>query len=186
MELTEPIVVINKHLKDAFGIDTITSSPLFRIVWSEDQFEKRLGTYDDFSPGGIFLRTVTEVREAPKYRQWIKEKYVLERLVVVPEVNSDDLPESKVSYEPLWVFEDKNGNYLPPKYEAAKFAIDCVYAAIGKSSMAKYVDEEAINDPERKGAIAKIQHELFGDETDVTDALARKEGVVVPSNYKES
>ena len=92
MELTEPVDSINKQLVDHFGTDTITGLAMWRVVFSEDQFEKRLGTYDDFTPSGIYLRTVTEVREVPKYRQWIKRKYVLENLVLIPDINKKELP----------------------------------------------------------------------------------------------
>src|SRR5689334_9373374 len=98
MELVEKIEVLNSRLVDHFGIDTVTGDAIWRIVFSEDQFEKRLGTYDDITKGGIYLRTVTEVREVPKYRQWIHKKYILERLVLVPETNLPELPCLKQSY----------------------------------------------------------------------------------------
>ncbi len=65
---------INNQLKDLFGIDTVTGLQIFRIVYSEDQLEKRYGTYDDYTKGGLYIRTVTEVREVPKYRQWIQKR----------------------------------------------------------------------------------------------------------------
>lgn len=187
MLLTEPIESINKQLKEHFGVDTLTGQVIWRIVFSEDQYEMRLGTYDDFSDGGIYLRTVTEVRKAPKYKQWIVEKYVLERLVVVPFMNQKELPDTKVSYEPLHVFEDKNGNYLPPKFEAAKFIIDLVYSTqYSNHNMNRYKDpinstEDAIE--AQKVRVSKLKEEIFGDETDISDALSRQEGIVVPSNY---
>src|SRR5262245_59732691 len=109
--------VINQLLIDNYGIDVVNGLPSWRVVWSEDQFGKRLGTYDDFTDGGIYLRTVTEVREVTKYRQWVTQKHVLERLVIVPDFNKDELPSVKISYELLFQFWDKNGNYLPPKWE---------------------------------------------------------------------
>jgi hypothetical protein len=168
MELTETIESINQQLIDEFGIDTVTGDPIWRVVWSEDQFEHRLGTYDDITPAGLYLRTVTEVRWVPKYRQWIQKKYVLERLVVVPESNMPELPSTKLSYEPLWVFEDVNGGYLPPKWEAAKFIIDTVYAAQYKNhNLARYNDPENSQEASlelKKQRIDKIQEELYGDE----------------------
>lgn len=189
MLLTEPVESINKQLCDQFGIDTLTGQVIWRVVWSEDQYEMRLGTYDDFSDGGIFLRTITEVRKAPKYRQWIKEKYVLERLVVVPFINEHELPDSKVSYEPLWVFEDKKGNYLPPKFEAAKFIIDTIYATqYADHTLNRYKDpiqshEDAVD--AQNDRVKRIAEELYGDETNVSDALTRREGIIVPSNYNQ-
>lgn len=174
MELTESIDSINAQLIDLFGIDTVTGQPIYRVSWSEDQLEKRL---TKFTKEGFELLHA-EVRELPKYRQWIKEKWVLERLTIIPEINANDLPTQKTSYEPLWVFEDGNGNPLPPVMWACKFCIDTVHAAMGRSSLAKYVDEEAKNPIEhREERINKLQNELFGNETSTGDALAQGYGV---------
>jgi len=190
MELTETIESINRQLVDLYGIDTITGQPIWRVVWSEDQFEHRLGTYDDFTPAGLYLRTVTEVRYVPKYSQWISEKYVLERLVVVPETNAGDLPATKLSYEPMYPFQGNRGEYLPPRLDAAKFVIDAVLAAMGKSTLVKYKDPASGLSTEeqmevKSKEINTLQKELFGNETDTGDALAHREAIVVPGNYKK-
>ncbi|MEM3038628.1 MAG: hypothetical protein QXE45_04455 [Thermoplasmata archaeon] len=177
MELTETIESLNRQLADLYGVDIVTGLPIWRIVWSEDQLEKRLGTYHDFTPSGLYIRTVTEVREVPKYRQWIRQKYVLERLSIIPEMQQNELPTSKISYEPIWVFQDKNGNYLPPKLSVAKFVIDCVYAALGKTSLAKYKDNPI---EETEKSIQEIYEYLYGNETDITDKLRWKEAVFIP------
>lgn len=172
MELTEKIESINQSLIDLFGIDTLSGSPIWRVVWSEDQLEKRLMEYTD---SGLQLIT-PEVREVPKYRQWIKERYVLERLVLIPSVNEKELPSSKISYEPMFVFENNKGDYLPPKLLVAKIVVDTVYAAMGKSNLAKYKDPDTSIESWNE-RIAKTQEELFGNETDITDALAYGEGI---------
>lgn len=178
MELTETILSLNKQLREHYGIDSITSLPIWRIVFSEEQFEKRLMQHSD---GGVLL-LIPEVRLVKKYSQWINEKYVLERLVLVPEISQDELPTQKLSYEPIWVFQDSKGNYLPPKFEASKFVIDAVYAALGKESLAKYKDPE-IEEGAHEKKIDNIQEELYGEESDVTDALRCGEAIVVPPNY---
>lgn len=180
MELLESILILNTRLKDHYGAAD-DGSPMWRIVWSENQFEKRVMEYSD---KGIKL-LISEVREVPKYRQWIQEKYVLERLVAVPDANSLELT-TKTSYEPIFVFEDKNFGYLPPKWEVTQFVIDCVYSAMGKSNLAKYKpSEKEQNDAVgQELRVKELEAQLFGNETDVTDALAHKQGIVVPSNYK--
>lgn len=181
MELAESIESINRQLIDQFGIDTITGLPIFRVVWSEDQVEKRL---TDRTESGLLLLAPT-VMVLPKYKQWIKERYILERLVVVPEINRAELPESKLSYEPLWVFRDKNDSYIPPAFWACKFVIDTLYAAIGKSSLAKYVDEEAKNPEEqREKRIQQLELELFGDESGLLGRTITGEASVVPQTYE--
>jgi len=182
MELSEPIALINQQLIDLFSIDIITGQAIWRVVWSEDQLEKRLVETSD---SGLFLLS-PQVRVVPKYRQWIKEKYVLERLVLIPEINKDELPTQKISYEPIFVFMDKDNNYLPPKIEVCKLVIDTVYAAQGKTSLAKYKDPDTTPEAYR-ARIDKTYNELFGEETNVSDALAYGEGITVPHNYvKES
>jgi hypothetical protein len=190
METSESLESLNRQLVDLYGIDTITGQPMWRIVWSEDQFEHRYGTYDDYTPAGIYLRTVTETRYVPKYSQWISNKYVLERLVVIPECNAGDLPATKLSYEPIYPFQTNSGHYLPPRLDASQFVIETVLSAQGKSSLAKYKDpvnglsgEDYMEMKNKELDI--LQEELFGNESDVGDAMAHGEAIIVPRNYKK-
>ncbi len=181
MELSESVESINRQLRDQFGISTESSEPIFRIVFSDHQKEKRL--VDTTDKGIVLLQP--EVREVPKY-QWIRARFVLEQLVLVPDPNIKELPTSHVSYEPLWIFETQKGVYLPPRFDAAKLIIDTMYAALGKSGLKKYVDpKEGQTLDERKEEVEVIVKELFGNETETGDALAYGEGVSVPSNYEK-
>lgn len=186
MELTEPIESINRQLVDLFGVDTVTGQAMWRVVFSEEQFEKRFGTYDDYTPAGIYLRTVTEVREVPKYSQWVQRKYVLERLTVIPEVNKDDLPTSKISYEPMYVFENKKGEALPPRVDVCKVVIDTVYAAMGKKSMAKYVDDYSQYTQEEQDKKIKELEEYLFDPSQTADNIVVGQGIVVPHSYGDT
>jgi hypothetical protein len=108
---------------------------------------------------------------------------VLERLVIVPDENQPELLVKK-SYEPVWTYCDAQRNPLPPVWPATKLVIDTLYAALGKTSLAKYVDSERNTTEEgRQQRVTELQAELFGDETDTGDALRYKEGIVVPPNY---
>ena len=214
MRESESIVkVINSQLKDLYGSDIVTGLPIFRVVWSEDQVEKRHGTFVDYVPNTeIYLRTVTEVREVPKYKQWIHGRHILERLVVVPEVNRAELPASKISYEPLWVFRKGDDNeteegYLPPALDKCQFIIDSVLSAqivykmmITGSESKDRMPLERYKDPDSspeahientKSRINSLMEELYGDESNLMgQTLSRNQGggsaVVVPSNYKEN
>lgn len=169
----ERLEELNKRLIEHYST-AWNGMPIFRIVWSEDQMEKRLmGTTD----AGIELLH-PEVREVPKYRQYIHNKYLLERLVVVPVASIKELAGEQISYEPLWVYTDANDNALPPKWEVTKFVIDTVLAAqSGDGSLgAKYADKNESAEM-KEARIAKIHEELFGNETEVGDALAHGEGV---------
>lgn len=179
MELTETIESLNRQLIDLFGLDTVTGRAIWRIVWSDDQTEKRRVHFLN----GIAL-PFPEVVSQKKY-PYIKERYILEQLTIVPEINRYDLPADKLSYEALFTFEDDKRNYLPPTIGAAKFVIDTVYAALGKKSMAKYKENlENFTTEGREQELQKLQNELFGNETAVGDALNIGTGVVVPNSYE--
>jgi hypothetical protein len=117
---------------------------------------------------------------------YLKDMYVLERLVVVPDFQQAELGGIKLSYEPLWAYCDENRSPLFPIWDATKFIVDCLYAALGKKSLAKYVeDEKETTEEGREARVNAIQRELFGNETETTDALAYKEAIVVPANYNK-
>lgn len=177
----ESIETLNHRLIEHFGIDTSTGRAIFRIVWANDETEKRrVPTLDS----GIEL-LYPEVREVKKY-PYLKDLYVLERLVFIPEVNQEELPTEKMSYEPVWAYCDANRMPVPPIWDATKFVIDCLYAALGKKSLRKYVeDEKDVTIEGRQQKIQELQNELFGNETDTGDALAYGEGVVVPTTYEK-
>jgi|ERR1035437_1380703 hypothetical protein len=176
MELREEISDINKKLLEEFGSELSCGNlPRFRVVFSEDEYEKR---WTDFNDDGFELLK-PEVRELPKYKQWIRAKYILERLV--PVVGETDLV-TRISYEPAWVFEDKNKNYLPPFFEGCKYVIESMNQAMGrKDTFTKYKDKN-VSEEERLIKLKKVEDQLFGNETDLTDNLHYGSGIVVPES----
>lgn len=185
--MAEKIETINEFLKENFGIDTEDSLPIFRIVWSEDQYEKRLTEYTD---SGIKL-LYPEIRLLPKYKQFIQNSYILERRVLVPEQNITELAGLKKSYEPLWVFRADNGDPIPPTIAGCKMIIDTVYAAIGKKNLSKYKDPfEGLTPQEsyelNKQRLNTIYNELFGDESSLGGETHNASGsaIIMPGNYK--
>jgi len=178
----ESIETLNQRLRDVYGLDSDTGRPIFRIVWANDETEKIL---TDEIEGGIKL-LYPQLREVKKY-PYMRDMYVLERLVVVPDVNKKELLGKKLSYEPLWPYADKNNQPLPPIWEATKFVIDAVHAALGKKSLRKYVEDEKDTSPEgREQRISQLEADIFGNESQIGDALRYKEGIVVPTSYKGS
>jgi hypothetical protein len=182
----ENLEQINQRLIDHFGLFE-DGQPNWRIVWSDDQREMRYGTYPKYSEHGIYLGEYTGVLEVPKYSQWITHKWVLERIFPVPAMNSKELI-TKLSYEPVWVFEDGKGQSLPYKWEVAKLVIDSIYeegarvAGVKQYHDPDQIPEEAIENEKKR--LEALQSELFGNETEVGDALAHHQGVTVPSNYE--
>ncbi len=174
MELRETIESINEKLVNDYGYELI-DKPKFRVVFSDDQYEKRWTEYTDEG----FQLLHPEVRLLPKYKQWIKGKFILERLI--PVNGETDLTE-KTSYEPAWVFQDKDGNYLPPFFDGCKLIIDSLLQAAGHAgTFTKYKDKN-VTPEERLEEVKKVENQLFGDESDVADHLHYGTGIVVPGN----
>jgi hypothetical protein len=183
MNLVESLEYINYKLGREFG-KFDDGRQFFRVVFTEDQYEMQHGNFIDRTSSGIFIREVTETRQVKKY-PWIKEKYILEGLRVIPVENMNDLPGTKLSYEPVWVFEDKNQKYLPPKMDVCRIVIDQIRRnqeggqEIKKHPMAGLNTKEQIQ--AEKERIDKLAFEMFGqDETDIGDALMTKQAIIVP------
>jgi len=181
----ESISELNRQLRELFGVDTVTGKEMFKISFSDDEYEKRFGTYCDYTREGIYLRTVTEVREVPKYKQWVQHKHIIERLTIVPDINAEDLPTLKLTYECIFVFENFKGEPLPPRLDVAKIAIDSLLAAQGKTNLAKYKDDYSQYTPEAQNQRINEIMEYLYDPSDYADAAVAGEGVAVPSNYEK-
>jgi hypothetical protein len=180
--LIENLDILNRKLADVYG--KTEDKPNYRIVWSDDQLEKRVT--DRTNEGFLLLHP--EVREMPKYKQWIHDKYVLETLVIVPK--QTDLIEP-LSYEPLWVFQSSMGVALAPNWLACKKIIETVNENIrGAGNYRKYKDpEEGLTEAQlrekREAELNELTEALFPNENDTTDALHYKEGISVPPNYRK-
>jgi hypothetical protein len=126
-----------------------------------------------------------EVRRVPKYWLDLNNKYILEALKAIPEYVETDLV-AKLSYEPMWTFEDKHGNPLYPRWEAIRFVLETVKANM-EHKKGPYKDPDIGENPVetaliRKERLDEIQMDLFSDETSITDALKLGTGIVVPGN----
>lgn len=171
--LPTDIIKLNDQLREHFGIDTISSDPIWRVSWCNDQREMRM---TDRTPEGLHL-LYPELKYLPKY-QWLKDRWILERLVVVPEFQAAELGGKAISYECLWVFEGKDKQPVPPKFEACKFLVDLVYAAMGHRPMQKYIDPESVEPmEEQKKRIDSLVEELFGDESNLLGRTITGEAV---------
>lgn len=177
----EHIDTINQRLRDFYGLDLESSNQRYRIVWSDDQYEKRRGTFNKITSNGIFINSTTGVMLVPKYK-YIPHQWVLERLYDVPE--GTDLIEKK-SYEPIWAFGDNDPRNC---WDAVKILVDTVIENVFKAKenrpqTAKYKEDptqwntkEAIRE-----RVSKLQKILYPDETPLADAIHFGEGIAVPN-----
>jgi hypothetical protein len=169
MELIEKIEDLNFWLKRDYGCHT-DGRPWFRIVFSEGLLEKRWMTHTDDG----FQLLYPEVREVPKYN-YIKEKYVLERIVtIIPGVETDLV--EREPYEILWTFMDRFENYLSPRFAACKFIIEQIYE--NKRQGIRKIKNPA-DEIEEEQRLEDMEEFLFGNETPVGDALRYGSGVTV-------
>jgi hypothetical protein len=97
------------------------SLPNYRIIWSTAVTEKRHGVFNDFY-GKIFVRTYEGVREVIKY-PYDQDRYVLERL---EDARGNRELIEPYSYEPIYVFKDKRGFYLPLNMKVVQIYIDAI------------------------------------------------------------
>lgn len=172
------IETINDHLKKLFGVE-LSGEPRFRIVWSDSQYEIRYGTYNEFY-GSIFLREVKGARQTPKY-PYILHRYVLEYLVPV---SNPELPNNRLSYEPIYVFEDSKGNPLPLNETVVKLVCQTVLNPTMSSIERKSLFEE-LDKKNYDQEVAYFSDMLEDSSSYLAGRLADKDGaVVVPRNYK--
>lgn len=85
---------------------TLDGRAILRIVWSADQFEKRIGKFEDYY-GHIFLREVTQLRTVPKYHYLTPPCFILERLCFLPPgaaIHRELVEASNGTYEPIYAF----------------------------------------------------------------------------------
>lgn len=121
------IHLINRKLSENYGKDFL-GQPLYRVVWSNDQLEKRFAEFTDWVPNtNILLRRVKEVREVKKY-PYLDHEYVLEKLF--RNQHNDEILDNKTlnplaaTYEPMWAFgHEKNGRAKYPIWRAIELII---------------------------------------------------------------
>jgi hypothetical protein len=92
--------ITNQRLKEMYGTNVNKNLPNFRLVFANDQVEKRKGTFREYW-GEVFLREVTGIKEVPKY-PFFQDCWILERLV--PNVLED--VEGDFTYEPVYRFPE--------------------------------------------------------------------------------
>lgn len=128
---------------------SLDGRPIWKLSWAPSQREKRLGEFSDFY-GSIFLRKRTEIREVPKY-WYLGARWVLERLTFLPpsasihrelvaQVTELDIfaPVTNGTYEPIYVFQDKDQNPLP----VTEWALDAIMHALEFGERVKLTDSD--------------------------------------------
>lgn len=180
----EPLEIINERLLSYYG--DINSQPKFRVVWSEDQVEN---VFTDKTPEGLILPT-KRIITRKKYG-YLSNLYILEKITPVPEENQEEVGR-KLSYEPLWVFQDNEGNALPPIWDAIIVILNTLTDILNHikgegTSDAKYPmpesewqTTEAIEEKAKK-----LEEVLFGNESGLGDSLSQGTAVGFGSRQRD-
>jgi hypothetical protein len=127
------IELINEWLGQTYV--NLEGKVIYRLVFSEQIYENRLGTFRIFTEEGVFLREVTEVRLVRKYNyihnRWIFEMFApgnLTRDPTLPDASGGD-------YVPIYVFESGTGMYLPPTRKVVEFLISALEGKIKRDEL---------------------------------------------------
>jgi len=169
---------INKEIVNKYGT-VIDGRPRFRVSWTNDQVEKRRGTFSDWY-GHILIRTVTEVRECLKYpAPYERDRWVLESLIFQPFEDIMDSPNGH--YEPLYLFRTKDYKFQKPIWKAVDFLINSVLYGV-KRTISDRIEED------RKAFAQEVQ--FFKDYMDnkapyIATMLREGHAITVPSNYEK-
>ena len=163
---------------------SITGEVIYRLIWSDKIFENRYGTYRDFTPSGLFIREITETRTTRKYN-YINERWILEKWAPGNITAHRELPDAtNGDYIPVYVFEDKKGNYIAPTEKVLKFIIDFMNGRIDKEAK---IDPEILEEKE-----IAYQVDSFLDAPDfrthgaTRDAVAYTRGLKGKEDFKQN
>ena len=172
----ENIKLINRWLKEKYG-SILDGRAKWKLVFSEGQFEKRHATVERFTPAGIYLGTDTGVQVLKKY-SYINERWILEELVFID--NNELIRADKSSYEPRWVFENKDGNYQIPNQKAVQFLVESILKKREELNHEKRNEEDDYQEYDRKKKIArKENYEILGGDAGISEQLFSGEAVSV-------
>lgn len=173
---------MNERLRTIYGIHEETSRQRFRVVHSDDQLEKRFGTWEVYA-GDIYLRTeVNVIREVPKYPYYWSNQWIVERL----EPNTlPDVYEGDFVYNSLWAFPEG----LPLDWEPIEFvvkkALDILPAEIAERFKKLPKNKEEMEEEYRQ-KLARESKQILGmmDGTALQSQLHHGEAVSIPDMSK--
>jgi hypothetical protein len=167
---------LNDKLKETYGTN-LDGRPFFRLSWSNAQRESRWGVFREFLEGTkIFLREFTGVSKDRQKYPWIKDRWILEKLMFPARAYKYWSPEligvDNGSYEPVWVFRwkdksdptgEKDLYQRPEWYPITKL----VYKALYGPDMADRMTPSDIEDANNRAFDSEVKdlEEYFGNES---------------------
>lgn len=111
---------INKWLLATYG-EGPNERPIFRVCFSNDLVEKRIGDLKDPSAVMEHRLDKSKVTEVLKYN-YLPDRWILEKIVYAP--NQEIAGSKYCHYEPVYVFQDKDCNYLAPNRKVCELILN--------------------------------------------------------------
>lgn len=169
---------INYLLELRYHKDQVRNVPQFRLSWSTNQTEWRVGRYHLYYMENIFLREEVGKLEVPKY-PYLPDCWLLEMFVYAP---VEEIPESKNGhYEVIYPFLSSKQEPLEPRFDICEILI---YAVRNPQNPRELLNRLAETDEKRFKKDIEYFKDILEDEGRSwlwTDPHAV---VTVPKNYE--
>lgn len=114
----DSLEVVNERLALYYGTE-LDGRARYRVSWTTTEIERRGGEFNEFY-GEIFLRKCVGIQDVKKY-PFDPDRWVIEKLFYIR--NPEIITEKPGCYEPLYIFKDKFGGYLPLNWKAVDLAV---------------------------------------------------------------
>ena len=175
MNSSPDIEILNKKLADRYG-KNLAGEPHFRIVWTEDIFETRIGNFNEFF-NGIFLRTYHGAKLVRKYN-YIRYRWILEMWKMPVPMRELPAPDG---YEPIFVFESAKGGALPPVWSVCEIICHTVLNPMDAAQIHDYIHAHMMDKDEKE---REELYDMF-DLTALSSLLHTKEAVSLKKGLDE-
>jgi hypothetical protein len=155
--------IINDFLKGHTKVP-LTDKPIFKLVWADEEYELREGTYAIRDPKTTAIIAYAKKVDRVRKYGYIQERWILEQWYPPEVCQAGELPDAchEGSYEPIFVFEDKFRRALPLN----KLVVEIIVSRLGaptRSEAAIRADLRAQLDA-RDAQIEKMDWDLLNDE----------------------
>ncbi|SRR6266496_1570150 len=165
--ITDKVVIdsINKTLHENYRV--LDGRPIYRLVWSDNQLEKRFSDKWCDYYGHILIRSEYKaVRTIKKYWHITPPCWILEKLVFLPsswhvkELVKELVEAHNGSYEPVYTFRDAKNNPLPVVFEVVDFILQGLHAPRRRTAS----DMDKIREIEEAEEVKYFENELHEGE----------------------
>lgn len=171
------VKLLNRRLLETYG-STLDGKPYYRLVWSEDMFEKRKGDFVKRTEAGIILGELHNHVELCRKYGYLKDRWILEYYTpaqkLLEEVAQLDF------YEPVFAFQDSKGEYLEPAWFALEYIVHRHRAILSgnlerrNESMDK-AEAEALEEKETQEFLDYLENE----HSDLQNKFRYQEAVII-------